>query len=104
MEPLSDKELDDLLRDWRAPDAPQALEDRLFAESGKQAWWWWLVSGTIRVPAPVGLLAMFVFVALAVLAWHKPETQPKNRAVTLSDFRPVKRLEPRIIRSNYEDR
>jgi hypothetical protein len=95
MEPLNDQELDQVLREWRTPDMPVGLEKRILAGS---PWWRWLLAGSIRVPVPAGILALLflALVAYSSLSGPKP--------VTLSDFQPVKQLEPRIIRSAHENR
>ncbi|HEY3837663.1 MAG TPA: hypothetical protein VGL72_13875 [Bryobacteraceae bacterium] len=95
MEPLSDRELNQLLEAWEAPPAPAAIE----APREEVEWWRWLVRGTIRVPVPVGIAALAIL--LFAIFWSISSRPP--RAVTLSDFQPVKKLQPRIIRSNYED-
>jgi len=101
MEPLNDNELNEYLRQWEAPPAPA----RLRPPSDRPQWWRWLISGTIRVPVPAGLLAIMV-VALSVY-WAISARQAatvSGRTVTLADFEPVKELQPRIIRSGYESK
>jgi hypothetical protein len=95
MEPLSDNELKQALREWQAPDAPPGLERRIFSRPSLP-WWRWLLTGSIRVPVPAGILALIV---LAFIAYS---SYASRKSVTLSDFQPVKQLEPRIIRSAYE--
>jgi hypothetical protein len=101
MEPLNDQELDELLKQWPAPPAPETLVKRI-RQAKRRPWWKWLIIGTIRVPVPLALalsgvfLAMFVFVALRDSAKDAIRQSPR------SVFQPVKRLEPRIIRSSYE--
>jgi hypothetical protein len=98
MEPLNDKELNDLLRQWRAPQAPASLAGKVLP---KRSWRSWLLTGSIRIPVPVALVA-----AMAALVWvlivNRPAT-PADVTVSLSDFQPVPQLEPRIIRSAYEE-
>jgi hypothetical protein len=94
MEPLDDKELELALRAWQAPDMPAGLEKRIFAGV---PWWRWLLTGSIRVPVPASILALM----LLALAAYSFLSGPKP--VTLSDFQPVEQLEPRIIRSVYEN-
>lgn len=57
---MDDNELNGLLREWRAPDAPPSLRPPRTRES----WLRWLMAGTIRVPVPVALA-----VALLVTGW-----------------------------------
>jgi hypothetical protein len=100
MQPLNDNELNEFLSRWEAPPAPAGLQP---PQERRLPWWRWLISGTIRVPVPAGLLAVVVLVLLmywAVAARQATEKPP--RMVTLADFQPVKQLQPRIIRSGYE--
>lgn len=97
MEPLDEKELSHLLRQWEAPAAPATLGRRVLPRRG--SWWRWLFTGTIRIPVPVGVAAV-VLVGLW-LHYSKPSTsvpvaQPAP-TVSLADFQPVKQLEPQIL-------
>jgi hypothetical protein len=100
MEPLDDRELNHLLRQWKAPAAPASLEQRVMPRTAP--WWRWLIAwlttGTIRVPVPVGLA---ILAALALLLYFRtpaPLQPPRPaRSVSLADFRPVSQLEPRVI-------
>jgi hypothetical protein len=89
MQPLSDNELDDLLHQWQAPDAPARLQPPRM----HRPWW----RRTISIPVPVAVLIL-VFVAYWAIIAHRQPPQ----TVTLADFQPVKQLQPRIIRSGYE--
>ncbi len=51
---MDDQELNRLLSEWRAPDAPPYLRP----PRPRRAWPGWLVTGTIRVPVPVALVAL----------------------------------------------
>ena len=104
MEPLDEKELNALLRRWKAPDTPAGLGRRVLGHRG--SWWRWLWSGTIRVPVPV-LGAAFV-VLLAVWIYSSasspssdvgpaPPASGRPDPVSLADFQPVRQLEPRIV-------
>jgi hypothetical protein len=105
VEPLSDKELDDLLRHYVAPAAPPTLEARFFPQAQPLPWWRWLASGSLRVPVPLVVAAVVLLAVSAVfsLAQRKPALQPSPpHSVTLADFQLVKQLQPRIIRSENE--
>jgi hypothetical protein len=98
MEPLNDDELNRLLEQWKAPDAPASLAAKVLPP--RTAWWSWLLSGSIRIPVPIGV----VIVAALLLFWvyfrtSAPERvqQPASGSVSLADFQPVKQLEPRVI-------
>ena len=53
---MDDRELNRLLREWKAPDAPPHLRPR----RAHASWLRWLVTGTIRVPVPVALAALLL--------------------------------------------
>jgi len=53
---MDDQDLNRLLREWTAPDAPPHLRPRRPPGS----WLGWLVTGTIRVPVPVALAAVLL--------------------------------------------
>ena len=96
MEPLDEQELRQLLQTWEAPAAPASLKDRVFPPRGSR--WRWLLTGTIRVPVPVGLAAV-VLAALWIYS-GLPARQPAPRpvpSVSLADFQPVNELEPRSV-------
>jgi hypothetical protein len=101
MEPLNEEELNQLLRQWQAPGAPPSLAGKVLPQRG--SWLRWVVTGSIRVPAPVGIALLL---ALAVLLYfrtvNRPEAVQPARSVSLADFQPVKQLEPRIIRRENE--
>ncbi|HET8546981.1 MAG TPA: hypothetical protein VFL57_03215 [Bryobacteraceae bacterium] len=102
MQPLDDDDLHALLRKWKAPAAPPALERRVLSarrESLLKRSLRWLATGTIRVPAPVGLAVVVAFVLLAALLVQDRSAPP---VTTLAQFEPVRELKPRIIRSAYD--
>ena len=78
MEPLSEKELAQLLRRWEAPAAPSSLQ--LPIARPKRPRWQWLWNGSIRIPIPVGV----AIVAVMAVVWiqsirHDP--QPTVRSL-----------------------
>jgi hypothetical protein len=105
MEPMNDRELNELLRQWKAPAAPPGLEEKLFARPEPQSWWQWLLHGSIRIPVPAGaaILAILIVSIIAAFAPQR-ETGSAAQQVTLEDFRPVPQLEVRVIRSAHEGR
>lgn len=105
MEPMNDRELNELLRQWKAPSAPASLEEKLFTRPEPDSWWRWLLHGSIRVPVPAGaaiLAILIVSLYAAVMGPQRYDVSPP-RQVSLADFRPVKQLEVRIIRSAHEN-
>jgi hypothetical protein len=101
MEPLNEKELNQLLQQWQAPDAPPSLAAKVLPQ--RSSWWRWMLMGTIRVPVPLGVALL---VALVVFLYFRPVNRPEaaqpGKSVSLADFQPVKQLEPRIIRRANE--
>jgi quercetin dioxygenase-like cupin family protein len=71
---MDDRELDQLLRQWTAPDAPPDLRPRRAPASRLR----WLVAGTIRVPVPLALTALLL-VALGIGSmWRGPISTPET--------------------------
>ncbi|SRR5258706_10640332 len=99
MEPLNDDELRGLLVHWRAPEAPPSLAAKVLAP--KTQWWRWLLTGSIRIPAPIGILAA-VAIAWILLQAQWP-SKPSVQEVNFANFQPVKELKPRILRNSYEN-
>ena len=101
MEPINDGELNRLLREWKAPGAPPHL--RPPSRRSREPWWRWFMTGTIRIPVPLGM----ALVALMAAAWmstvmrREPVagTQPAgdHPVVSLADFQPVKEVELRVV-------
>ncbi len=102
MQPLNDDELRGVLRQWKAPGTPPALEKRILASAQTplfRTFLQWLASGSIRVPVPLGIGAVVLLLVLALHATRAPKP-PEGK---LSEFQAVKEFKPRIIRSSsYE--
>ena len=100
MEPLDDQELNNLLKEWKAPGAPASLKRRVLPQplSPWKSPWQWLVKGSIRVPVPVGIAAIVVLALWFFL--RQPAQPPVVQAPpgsTLAGFRPVEQLEPTLV-------
>ena len=96
MEPLDEKELSQLLRRWQAPETPSSLSHKVL--SGRPPWWRWLMTGTIRIPVPMGIAAIAVFAAWMWYSRPAPvQPSPPSASTTLADFQPVPQLEPKIV-------
>ena len=103
MEPMDDRELNELLREWKAPAAPAHLRPPI--QPSPQSWWRWLMTGTIRIPVPVGLAAAIAIVAILIYSGSR-RSEPavageppviQHPVVSLADFQPVQEVELRVI-------
>ena len=103
MEPLNDSELHELLAEWSALPAPESLEDRIFRKRTALRRSVWLLTGNISVPVPVFLLLIVALCFLGLGVMNRNVPQKAGRQASFSDFRPVKQLQPKIIRSSYEE-
>jgi len=101
MEPLSDRELDELLTRSEAPVAPETLRQRV-RQAQRGSWWKWLLTGSIPVPVPLTLAIAALLIGLFVVVAERRPGRDVRLPTTAAGFQPVKRLEPRIIRSSYE--
>lgn len=104
MDPLNDRDLERLLSGWHAPRSPATLERRVLT-AHRAAQWRWLWSGSVKVPVPVALAVCLVLLTLSFVAGRPmmPVHRATEAATATAGFEPVKRLEVRIIRSQYED-
>src|SRR5687768_7761127 len=73
---MDDRELNRLLREWTAPDAPPDLRPR----RAQASWLRWLVTGTVRVPAPVALAALLLAAGWVAATRTEPEVTPQTSA------------------------
>jgi len=73
---MDDQELNRLLREWIAPDAPSDLRPPRAHEPR----WRWLVTGTIRVPVPVALAALLLIAAWIMSTRLGPTPTPDTSA------------------------
>jgi hypothetical protein len=98
MEPTDDPELRELLKEWPVSGAPPSLDARVLGP--RQRRWSYLLTGSIRVPVPVGLaITAILFVLAGVLVQDRTEPPPAS-SVSLMDYRPVKDLNVRVIRGH----
>jgi hypothetical protein len=102
MEPLDDRELSQVLREWKAPATPPHLRAPR-QPSRRPSWWRWLMTGTIRIPVPVGLALVALLAAVWMYSITRREpvvgTQPSvnQPVVSLADFQPVREVEVRVV-------
>ena len=94
---LSDEELDQRLREWKAPSAPAHLRAAVFPSRS-----WWRTS--ILIPVPVACCLFVLLCAALFAAFRKETVRVEYRDSGLSqkvEWRPVTELRPRIIRRNH---
>jgi hypothetical protein len=96
MEPLRDDELDALLRQGEPDWKPSPLLDVRVWERYRRRPWEWLWRGSIRIPVPVVL----ALILLAFFAWNRK----RPAEVDLNEFRPVEKLEIKVVRSGYANK
>ncbi len=102
MEPMSDRDLDDLLARWRAPSVSQPVERRIIQYQSRR-WLMWLLKGHVELPNPA--LALIICTVVALIALVAGRTMTSDSSVARSEgLQPVKHLQVRIIRSDYETR
>jgi quercetin dioxygenase-like cupin family protein len=73
---MEDRELDRLLGEWQAPDAPPHLR----APRARGSRLRWLVSGSIRVPVPAALAAVLLAALWVASARTAPVSTPETSA------------------------
>jgi quercetin dioxygenase-like cupin family protein len=71
---MDDPELNRLLREWTAPDAPPDLRPPRARRSPLR----WLVSGTIRLPVPVALAALLLVAVWIASTRPRPMSTPET--------------------------
>ena len=75
---MNNEELNRLLRQWKAPDAPPHLRPPRARSSWQKSWLGWLITGRIRVPVPA-LVALVLVAVGAASTWatsRRPEPAP----------------------------
>lgn len=103
MEPLSDHELQSLLRTWKAPTAPEHLQ----LPASHRSWYAALWTMSVRIPVPVLMLILIAMMALQMLPRReRPHIPPDAlREIRLADFTPVSEAKPVVLRrTQYENR
>jgi hypothetical protein len=92
MDPLNDDELRQMLRTWEAPNAPDSL--RRAVRTNRFFWVRWLLTGTLRIPVPVGVAVTILIVGLM---WTL--LRPSRETETLGGFQVVDEIRLKVIRS-----
>jgi len=102
---MDDRELNRLLHEWRAPDAPLDLRPPRAPASRLR----WLVSGTLRVPVPVALAALLL-VALWIASTRlgpmpAPDTSGPRRSGELARYAlsgPLEGFDAVLVELNFQ--
>lgn len=103
MEPLNDRELQTLLKSWKAPLAPEHLQPPL----PRRRWYAALWTTSVRIPVPVLALIVMAIIALQMIPRRERANLPPDvlREIRLVDFQPVSEAKPVVVRRNsYENR
>ena len=99
MEPMHDPEMRKVLREWEVEDAPPSLDERVLGR--RRPWWRVLISGSVRVPAPVALVVAAALLVMAVALFRDRAAAPAparaTTEVNLAEFQPVHGVNVRII-------
>jgi hypothetical protein len=99
MRPNDDPELSELLEEWQLSGAPPSLDARVL--SRRKKWWSFLLTGSIRVPVPLGLAIAAVLLVMAVSLMRQRPPAQAAAPVNLVDFRPADNLNVRVIRGAF---
>ena len=73
---MDDRELNQLLREWKAPNAPPGLRPR----GAPGSWLRWLATATIPVPVPVALAVPLLATLWFASTWPGPRPVPTRPA------------------------
>jgi hypothetical protein len=113
---MTDRELDGMLAQWKAPLAPARLKATVFGER-RMPWWRRAWSGSIRVPVPVACTLVVLVAIAAAVMMRTPRVEVRTVRVEVPvvqerivyrdrpvvaevAWRPVRELRPRIIRGS----
>jgi hypothetical protein len=88
----------ELLQEWRVPGVPKSLDERVLGL--RRPWWTFLLTGSIRIPVPVGVAVAGILLAMVGALFKQRTAEPVLGSVSLIDFRPVSDLHVRVIRKH----
>jgi len=80
------------------PGRPKSLDERVLGL--RRPWWTFLLTGSIRIPVPVGLAIAGILLAMAGALFRERTAAPVAASVSLVEFRPVSDLHVRVIHRN----
>jgi hypothetical protein len=99
MEHNDDPKLSELVHEWQISGAPPSLDARI--SKLRRSWWRTVLTGSIRVPIPVGVAvtaALLVMAGALVRQRTEGPTAPAPvPSISLIEFRPVADLNVRVI-------
>jgi hypothetical protein len=97
---LSEQELNGLLREWKAPEAPARLRAAVFS-GPPRPWWQRLWRTSIHIPVPV---ACCLVLLLAVAAW-RGSSRPAPRVIVRTERVEIPVVQDRVVtKTVYRDR
>jgi len=102
MEPTDDPKLSKLLREWQVSGAPASLDARVLG--ARKGWWRFLLTGSIRIPVPVGVAIAAILLMMATALVRQRAAPPPASTLSLVSFRPAQDLNVRVMGGNYEAR
>ena len=98
---MPDEQLQAMLREWRAPQAPHRLRQRVLGRP-ERPWFVRFWSASVRVPVPLGC-GLAALLALAVWLWLRPAAPPVTIVRTVRVEVPV--IQERVVtKTVYRDR
>ena len=99
MEHNDDPKLNELLHEWQVEGVPPSLDARI--AKLHRNWWSTLLTGSIRVPIPVGVAVSAALLVMAGALVRQRTESPAAPAtvpsISLVEFRPVMDLNVRVI-------
>ena len=94
MKPLNDDELSQMLKEWRAPQAPAGLREKALRPTPRGG-----LPSHIIVPTPVAALVLAALLVLGFFALRPPaEAPPADLGSSLASFEPAPDLNLRVVR------
>jgi hypothetical protein len=92
-DPHDEDDLKPRLAEWRAPQAPARLDERIFEMHRRGRWktsgWRGLITGTVRVPIPVVAAACLLLVLATIAALRPARLSPTSVPAEVSAPAPV---------------